>query len=152
MIEFLAALEFWHWWIAAALLIILEILAPGAFFLWMGISAGIVGLLLLIAPAISWELQLFVFTVLSIISVVAWRVYLKKNPIQSDAPTLNRRGQQYVGRVFTLTEAIVNGVGKIKVDDTLWKVSGKDTPVGSGVRVTEVDGAILRVELAEQED
>lgn len=152
MIEFLSTLEFWHWWIAAALLIILEILAPGAFFLWMGISAGIVGLLLLVTPAISWELQLFVFTVLSIISVIAWRVYLKKNPIESDAPTLNRRGQQYVGRVFTLTEAIVNGVGKIKVDDTLWKVSGKDVPVGKGVRVIEVDGVILRVESAEQKD
>jgi len=152
MIEFLAALEFWHWWIAAALLIILEILAPGAFFLWMGISAGAVGLLLLVIPTISWELQLFTFTILSIISVIAWRVYLKNNPIESDAPTLNRRGQQYVGRVFTLTDAIVNGVGKIKVDDTLWKVSGKDALVGKGVRVVEVDGAILRVESAEQED
>ncbi len=146
MIEFLTALEFWHWWIAAALLVILEMLAPTAFFLWMGISAGIVGILLLIAPAISWEMQLFVFTVLSVISVVAWRVYLKNNPIQTDAPTLNRRGQQYVGRVFTLTEAIVNGVGKIKVDDTLWKVNGKDAPVGKGVRVVKVDGAILQVE------
>ena len=91
-------------------------------------------------------MQLFVFTVLSVISVVAWRVYLKNNPIQTDAPTLNRRGQQYVGRVFTLTEAIVNGVGKIKVDDTLWKVNGKDAPVGKGVRVVKVDGAILQVE------
>ena len=150
MIEFLSVLEFWHWWVAAALLIILEMLAPTAFFLWMGISAGIVGILLLISPTISWELQLFVFTVLSIISVIAWRVYLKKNPIQTDAPTLNRRGQQYVGRVFTLSEAIVNGAGKIKVDDTLWKVSGNDAPAGSGVRVTEVDGAILRVEAVEE--
>lgn len=66
--------------------------------------------------------------------------------IQTDAPTLNRRGQQYVGRVFTLSEAIVNGVGKIKVDDTLWKVKGKDTEVGKRVRVTEVDGVVLLVE------
>lgn len=145
MIVFLSALEFWHWWIAAVLLIILEVLAPGAFFLWMGISAGIVGTILLIAPSVTWEAQLFVFTVLSVASVIAWRIYLKKNPIQTDAPTLNRRGEQYVGRVFVLSEAIVNGVGKIKVDDTLWKVNGKDTVAGKSVRVTAVDGVVLQV-------
>lgn len=149
MIEFLNALEFWHWWIMAALLIILEVLAPGAFFLWMGISAGVVGVLLMIVPAVSWEAQLFIFTVLSIVSVLAWRVHLKNNPIQTDDPTLNRRGQQYVGRVFPLTQAIIKGVGQIKVDDTLWKVRGKDAEVGKSVRVTEVDGVVLLVESAE---
>jgi membrane protein implicated in regulation of membrane protease activity len=149
MIVFLSALEFWHWWIAAVLLIILEVLAPGAFFLWMGIAAGIVGTILLVAPSVTWEAQLFVFTVLSVVSVIAWRFYLKKNPIQTDAPTLNRRGEQYVGRVFTLSEAIVNGVGKIKVDDTLWKVNGKDTVAGKSVRVTAVDGVVLQVENAD---
>lgn len=146
MIEFLSALEFWHWWILAAALIILEVLAPGTFFLWMGVSAGLIGALLLVAPATPWEIQLFVFTVISVASVFVWRKYLKKNPIQTDAPTLNRRGQQYVGRVYTLSEAIVNGVGKIKVDDTLWKVNGKDTEAGKNVRVTAVDGVVLLVE------
>jgi len=146
MIEFLSGLEFWHWWIATAVLIILEVLAPGTFFLWLGISAGIVGVILLIVPTLAWELQVFIFTVLSIVSVFVWRSYLKKNPISSTAPTLNRRGQQYVGRVFTLSEPIVNGVGKIKVDDTLWKVRGDDTGVGERVRVTEVDGVVLLVE------
>ena len=102
--------------------------------------------MLLVVPATPWEIQLFAFTVLSIVSVLAWRKYLNKNPIQTDEPTLNRRGQQYVGRVYTLTEPIVNGVGKIKVDDTLWKVNGEDTEAGKSVRVTAVDGVVLMVE------
>ncbi len=40
----------------------------------------------------------------------------------------------------------VNGVGKLRVDDTTWKVAGNDVPAGSRVRVTGVEGTILQVE------
>ena len=30
----------WHWWILTAALIILEVFAPGAFFLWLGLAAA----------------------------------------------------------------------------------------------------------------
>jgi membrane protein implicated in regulation of membrane protease activity len=61
---------------------------------------------------------------------------------------LNRRGEQYVGRLFTLQEAVVNGVGKLQVDDTTWRISGVDLPAGRKVRVAGVDGTTLRVEAA----
>jgi membrane protein implicated in regulation of membrane protease activity len=48
--------------------------------------------------------------------------------------------------VFTLSEAIVNGTGKIHVDDTMWKVDGADLPEGTQVRVTGVAGTVLTVE------
>ena len=35
-------IEFWYWWVAAVVLIILETLVPGTFFLWMGVSASVV--------------------------------------------------------------------------------------------------------------
>jgi len=28
---------FWHWWVLGLMLIVVELLAPGAFFLWFGI-------------------------------------------------------------------------------------------------------------------
>ncbi len=37
--EFLEQAEFWHWWIAAILFLVLETFAPGAIFLWMGVAA-----------------------------------------------------------------------------------------------------------------
>jgi membrane protein implicated in regulation of membrane protease activity len=73
---------------------------------------------------------------------------LKNNPPQTDEPTLNRRGEQYVGRVFTLEEAIVNGVGKIKVDDSIWKVMGEDMDDGGKVKVIGIDGTVFKVEAA----
>ena len=122
-------------------------LAPGAFFLWMGASAGIVGLMLLAMPSLQIETQVFWFAALSVVTVLAWRRYHEKHPTETEQPLLNRRGQQYVGRVFTLVEPIVNGQGKIYVDDTTWKIHGADCDAGSSVKVIGVDGVVLNVEL-----
>jgi membrane protein implicated in regulation of membrane protease activity len=62
---------------------------------------------------------------------------------------LNRRGQQYTGRIFTLDHPIVNGVGKIDVDDSTWRVKGPDLEAGTRVRVVGVDGVVFVVESAE---
>jgi hypothetical protein len=141
-------IEFWHWWVAAIVLIVLEIFAPGTIALWMAVSAAAVGLLLLAVPELTWQTQFLVFAVLSVATVIGWRSYQLRYPTVSDQPTLNRRGEQYVGRVFTLSEAIVNGTGKIHVDDTMWKVVGENLPEGTQVRVTGVDGTLLTVEPA----
>ena len=139
-------LTYWHWWIIGLLLIVLEIFAPSAFFLWMGISAGIVGVVLFIAPDLGWEYQFMIFAIFSIVSIAIWRRYAKTSSEVSDHPNLNRRGEQYVGRTFTLQEPIVNGMGKIKVDDSTWKISGEDCEAGTKVKVTGIDGTIFRVE------
>jgi len=140
------AITFWHWWILALILLVLEILAPGTFFLWMGVGAGVVGVILLIAPDLGWEYQLMVFAVFSIVSIALWRQFIRKHPTETDKPTLNRRGEQYIGRVFTLHEPIVDGIGKIRVDDSTWKVAGDDCGIGTKVRVVNVEGTVLRVE------
>ncbi|HUT50166.1 MAG TPA: NfeD family protein [Alphaproteobacteria bacterium] len=144
----LALAKFWHWWIAGAVLLIVEMAAPGAFFLWMGVAAGITGLVLLVLPSMGWEYQFLVFALFSVVSILVWRRYLKSRPITTDKPTLNRRGEQYVGRALTLAEPIVNGIGKVKLADTIWKIEGDDMPEGTKVTVTGVDGTVLMVEKA----
>ena len=138
-------LQYTHWWILGVSFIILEILLPGVFFLWMGLSAGVVGGLMLLFPEMGWKGQILWFSALSLLTVVGWLRYLKQHPTPTDQPTLNRRGTQYIGRIFTLTEPIVNGVGRIRVDDTGWKVSGPDLPTGSKVRVVNIDSTLLIV-------
>ncbi len=142
----LEQIEFWHWWIAGVVLVIVEVFAPGAIFMWLGISAGIVGAMLLAVPDISWQVQFLVFAVLSVGSIAGWRVYHKRNPTESDQPSLNRRGEQYVGRTFTLEDGITNGTGVVRVDDSRWKIEGEDLPAGTKVRVTGVEGTVLKVE------
>jgi len=141
----LDTLNHWHWWILAAALVILEVFAPGAFFLWLGIAAAVVGGVVYLSPGIGWEYQLLLFSVLSVVSIIVWRKYFRQKASDTDQPALNRRGEQYVGRLFTLSEPIVDGVGKIRVDDSTWKIRGKDCPTGTQVEVIGVDGTILNV-------
>lgn len=135
---------FWHWWIAGFALLALEALAPGAVFLWMGISALCVGAVTGLFD-FRWEWQVVLFAVLSLTSFFLFR-HFRRKPAAADEPTLNRRGHSYVGRDFTLSEPIVNGIGKLSVDDSQWRISGHDAPAGSKVRVTRADGVTLHVE------
>ncbi|MEL0106970.1 MAG: NfeD family protein [Rhodospirillales bacterium] len=145
---FLEQLTFWHWFILGCALVVLEILAPGIIFVWLGVAAFITGIIALLATALTWELEFLIFTILSVVSVFAGRAFIRRNPTSTDHPLLNRRGQQYVGRVFTLDEPIVNGTGKLRIDDTTWKVNGQDMDAGTAVKVTGTVGVILTVEAA----
>ena len=144
--EWLDQIEFWYWLIAAVVMIVIEMLLPAAYFLWMGISAFIVGLILYAVPEMHLLIQVVIFGVLSVVTLVLYKRHKKSNPTVNDEPNLNRRGDQYIGRSFTLEEAIVNGVGKVKVDDSTWKVRGTDMPAGMKVRVMSVDGTVFNVE------
>jgi membrane protein implicated in regulation of membrane protease activity len=139
---------FWHWWSLGAILLIVELLAPGMFFIWMGESAFVVGALLWFFPGMEPESQIMIFSALSVLSILVFRRFLKRHPIQSDRPLLNQRTGGYVGRVFMLEEPIINGRGKIRVDDSTWRVEGEDCPAGARVRVTDAEGVILKVERA----
>lgn len=136
---------FWYWWVLALLLLVIEMLVPGFFFLWMSAAALITGLVVGLLPGIGMASQVLIFSVLAIAAITAWGRFGRHITIKSDRPLLNKRGQQYIGRVFNLHEAIENGQGRIKVDDTLWKVHGDDCPVGSKVQVTAVNGTVFEV-------
>ncbi len=139
---------FWYWWVLAVGFLAVEIVVTGFFFLWLSVSAFIVGTVLLLIPATSFEMQLFLFSVLAVSSIWAWRKYARTREVeQTDHPFLNKRGEQYIGRTFDLVAAIENGQGKIKVGDSIWKVQGEDCPLGTKVRVVAVKGTVFEVEV-----
>ncbi|HEC27127.1 MAG TPA: NfeD family protein [Gammaproteobacteria bacterium] len=136
---------YWNWLVLAVVLVTVEILVAGTFFLWMAISALAVGLVLLVLPSISWQTQLTLFAIFSIVSIILSRIWLAKHHRDELPSTLNRRGSQYIGRHFTLTDPIVDGVGRLNIDDTVWRVSGPDLDSGAQVIVEGMEGTILRV-------
>ena len=136
---------FWHWWAFGGLLVIIEAFAPGFMFLWLGIPAGLVGVVLVVWPDLAFGYQLLLYAALSVLSLFAWRWFQQLHPAETDHPTLNRRGAQYVGRQFGLVTPIVNGRGRIKLGDSSWAVAGPDLPAGQVVEVTGADGTVLQV-------
>lgn len=75
--------------------------------------AIVTALIVAIGPQIGWETQFVLFGVLSLISAYFGRRYVKWRPVKSQDDTLNRRGEQFVGRVFEVVQAIENGEGRV---------------------------------------
>lgn len=148
IVDWLTSLTWWQWLVGAFVLAALETLLPGAVMIWFAISAALIGMLLVVLP-LPWQWQWVLWAVLGVVAMVAYRNYRRGRPDYTEAPTLNQRGQQYVGQVFVLVEPIENGQGKVRVGDTVWKVAGPALDVGTAVRVTGSDGAILLVERVE---
>lgn len=142
--SFFSQLGAWNWFILGGILLALEVLAPGAFMLWLGLAAIATGVVSFILP-LSWQIQIVVFAILSVISVLVGRKFQPRANVDSDKPFLNRRHDALIGRVFTLDEPIVHGAGRVRVDDSTWRVTGPDCPAGTKVKVERTDGATLIV-------
>lgn len=133
----------WNWLILGIALMVLELLAPGIFLFWLGLAALVTGLLAF-AIDMSWQIQILAFALLTIAAVPLWRRFSVRRTSNS-APFLNRRNEALLGRELTLERPIQDGIGTVRIDDTVWRVSGPDTPAGSRVRIVAADGASLTV-------
>jgi membrane protein implicated in regulation of membrane protease activity len=134
------------WWLLALVLVAAEMIAPGYFLLWIGIAAGVMGVVTLVVPGLSALAQAIVFAVLSIAACLVYWKYIRPLAEQrNDQPLLNQRGQRMVGRRVMVVEAIVNGRGKVGVGDGQWLAEGPDLPAGSEVEIVAVQGATFTV-------
>jgi inner membrane protein len=148
MTEMFVTLGTWNWLIFGFILMALELVATGVFLFWLGLAALLVGLVSFVLHP-SWQTQLLMFAVFAACAVPVWRhLALGARNVDDRNAFLNRRAEALVGRVFTLEKPIVDGAGTVRVDDTVWRVAGPDTPAGSRVRVVRADGANLTVAAA----
>jgi membrane protein implicated in regulation of membrane protease activity len=148
MISAVASFGHWNWFIAGGILLAVEVIAPGTFMLWLGLAALLVGVISLVIDW-SWQAQFIAFAVFAIAFLPLWHRVSRRVAKPGDQPFLNRRQEAFVGQVFVLDKPIVNGVGTIRVGDTVWRVTGPDSAAGNRVKVTRADGAMLVVERAD---
>jgi membrane protein implicated in regulation of membrane protease activity len=144
--SFFAALGNWNWFLAAGLLLLLELALPGTFMLWLGLAAAATGAIAFAVP-LGWQAGLAVFAVFSVGFVLLGRSIMRRGgDKQVDQPFLNQRGEALVGQEFVLIDPIVAGAGRVRVGDSVWRVTGPDMSSGKRVRVARVDGSVLVVE------
>lgn len=138
----------WAWFVAAGVLLLLELMSPGVFFIWLAAAAAVTGLADY-ALNLPWQAELLLFAVLSAVAVYGGRRFYKGPGMEpEDNPFLNRRQMGYIGRTFTLKEPISDGRGKLAIEDTVWEIEGPDLPAGTRIRVTAVRNMSLIVEQA----
>ena len=136
----------WCWLIAGTLFISLEILLPEVYLLWLGLAALSVASITFFI-SIDLPQQVIVFTLSSLVLIILSRRLLKreKKSDYKNSDHLNERMQSYIGREVTLTSPIINGKGRIKIDDTLWIVTGPELAAGELCIITEAHDMVFKV-------
>jgi inner membrane protein len=147
ILDFIQMLGGWSWWILGLVLLGIEVLLPGFFFLWFGIAAILIGISALLIDW-PWQMQVVGFVVLSGITALIGRRFAGNVDGETADPHLNLRASRLEGRTFILSEPIVEGRGRVQIEDSVWQVRGPDAPAGSRVVVTGADGSVLTVDSA----
>ncbi|MCF8778542.1 NfeD family protein [Vibrio sp. IRLE0018] len=150
MIELLDGINHWHWLALGLALLAVELLGTAGYFLWLGLSALIVGLLLSLIP-MSWQLQCSAFVVFSLMTTwLWWRKQLSKDKQDDSSRDLNQKQKQLIGQEIILKEDIHAGMNRLHVGDTTWSAhSDVDIAAGCKIKVIAVEGIVLKIVISE---
>ncbi|MEL6688274.1 MAG: NfeD family protein [Pseudomonadota bacterium] len=148
MIELLSQLTAWHWLILGVVLLGLELMTGSTYILWPAVSALAVGILLFIAPGLGWEMQMMLFFLLSLTTLILGRTHLQKLVKGGEPSSLNDPGQALVGRQVEAVGDFTGTEGRVVVGDTQWSARLENGTAREGdlLRVHAVQGATLIVE------
>ena len=143
----------WAWLLLGLVLLGLELVVPGVFLMWLGLAALVVGGVSVLPFAdVSWwpwQAQAVTFTILSVLfAMIGHRLLKDEDRREVTTTALNERTAQLVGRTATLVDGIENGMGRVRLGDTVWRVSGPPLAAGTQVRVTGAQAETLLVEAA----
>lgn len=137
--------SYWYWLSAALLLLLLEILIPGAFLMWIGFGAAGVGLFLLVFPTATlvWQLVALAMSVSGAVLIgIAWQ----KKSRHRNPHGLNQGLDSYLGRIAVVSQDFSQGQGRIRLDDSFFTAFSSQLLVaGQNVIVTVVDENGLHV-------
>ena len=142
----LASMGAWTWIIGGMVLMGIELLAPGLFFIWLGLAALATGLIVA-ATGMGWAPAGILFAALAAASVFAGRALTRHKSSEPDsAAHLNALSRDLIGKTVRLDQAIVNGEGRVRIGDKVWRAHGEDAAAGVQVRIVRLDGSALVVE------
>lgn len=151
MFDLLMTLGAWNWVVLGFILLLLELVFPGVFFVWFGLGAlltALVSLLFYNLPWIAfWEVEVIFFLIFSVIMVLIGRNFFRRDR-ETDEPLLNRRTDQIIGKTVVLEEPVRDGKGRIRIDDTIWRIKGPDLPEGTEVKVVAFENGVFTIEKA----
>jgi membrane protein implicated in regulation of membrane protease activity len=135
----------WIWLIGGVLLLILEVIAPGFFLVFLGAAAIATGLFTVLFD-LGTASQLALFALYAVIAVMVGRKFYANRTADSTDPLLNDRAGRLVGKSVTVVAAVDDHSGRVRVGDSEWNARGGPAAVGERVRITGIDGNCLKVE------
>jgi membrane protein implicated in regulation of membrane protease activity len=139
----------WYWLIGGVLLLIAEIIAPGFFLVWIGVAAMLTGVFTVLFD-IGAAGQLALFALYAVLAVLVARRWFSSRQVESEAPLLNDRSAQLIGRQVRVISDISGHSGRVRLGDSEWSARGGPAAAGDQVRITGVEGNCLIVEAERQ--
>lgn len=134
------------WLIAALVLGVAELIAPGVFLVFLAIAAAATGVAVLALPGLPLIGQIISFALWSGVTVLIGRRWYRDYPVASADPLLNDRAARLVGEIVTVEQAIDSSGGRVHLGDGVWPARGADAAIGARMRVVAVANGVLEVE------
>ena len=139
------------WFIAAAVLLLVELLVPTFFILPFAIGSFFAGLASLFTD--NQNIQLSIFIIFSLVGVyLSVKVFGPRNKEKKSSSGFTEGANKYIGMTFVTTKELDiydSTMQHVYGDD--WQVISKDRriPVGTEVKVVNVNGTKLEVQTKE---
>lgn len=131
----------WHWMSVGVAFLCFELMFPGIFMLWFGIS-GLVTAGLVYLFGFSGAFAIVIFLIIGVAVSMFGHKYQNKEP----KFLVNNVKNMMIGKIITLPDPLQNGQVRVKIGDGHWTLTGPDLPIGAKVKVIEVSGNSLVVE------
>ena len=134
------------WFIVGLVLILMEFVIPGLVIVFFGLGAWVTAVLVAIFPNMDFWVEMMIFTVFSVVTLVFLRRSLKKRFFSDQQGAESEGIDDYIGRTATVEAAIKDGEGKINFRGASWAaMSEDDIPKGTKVIITGKDSIKLKV-------
>jgi len=134
------------WFIIGLIMVLMEFVIPGLIVVFFGAGAWVTAILVAIFPGMVLWVQLMIFTVFSIVSLLLLRRLLKKHFFSDQEGAESEGLDDYIGRKAVVEKAIINGTGKIIFRGVSWDAfADEDIPEGASVTIIDKDSIKLKV-------
>ncbi len=135
------------WFLIGLALIGIEFLAPGVIVIFFGVGAWVTAICSWIFPSLSLTMQLLIFLVFSVLSLVVLRKTIAKKFFQNNEKTDADLDMDFAGKEAKVVEIIMPADdGVVSLYGTNWKARSTDVIAeGTVVTVTKKEGLTLHV-------
>lgn len=141
-------IQWWHWLALGLILVVVELMTAGGFYvIFFGMAAIVVGVLAGMHLAGPPGIQLLLFSVMSVVSLALFRNRLvARFQASPQAPPVD----QLVGEACkVVTDIPAGGVGQVELRGSIWTArarSGGGLAPGTRCVVAKVDGLMVYVD------
>ncbi len=139
----------WLWAILGLVLLGAEMASATFYLFWFGLAALLVALIVWLVPTISVTAQVFIFALSSLILILTWHQFFKKE--DGDLRVGQSKGDE-IGRVGTISEAVTpKQNGKIQFPQGVmgsreWAaIADENLEIGADAVIVAIEGNALRV-------